>query len=64
MMNYKKIILMVVLSFLVIIGTNPVITYAASSGNNNFVFYLPMGIIGAAILAAIVHAIDLIRHKN
>ncbi|MEW9080312.1 hypothetical protein [Terrisporobacter glycolicus] len=56
----KSLIFTLVISFLMIIGTNTVVVHAAESkpGGNNFIFYFPLLIISAMVLGSIVSLVE------
>ena len=64
MKTYKNLIFIVVFTFLIVLGINPIETYASSSsGGSSIVIILPSVIILAAILATIFAMISRKKHK-
>lgn len=52
----KSLIFILVISFLMIMGTNTIVVHAAESkpGGNSFIFYFPLLIVGSMILGSII----------
>lgn len=65
MRKYIKFSLLSILTLCIIIYTNPIVSYAQSSDSNSqFVFYLPGGVILAAVLATVFYLIRRMVGKN